>query len=109
PKEGGERRGRIADKPEPQERAKRNNEVLSRFKDNRAEVSPAEAPNYKIKPFRSKRVEKALEKEDKDGKIRLNRYIANAGICSRREADSLIASGEIKVNGEVITEMGYLV
>jgi 23S rRNA pseudouridine2605 synthase len=41
--------------------------------------------------------------------IRLNRYIANAGICSRREADELIAAGEIKVNGEVVTEMGYKV
>ena len=41
--------------------------------------------------------------------LRLNRYIANAGICSRREADALIAAGEIRVNGEVITEMGYKV
>jgi 23S rRNA pseudouridine2605 synthase len=39
--------------------------------------------------------------------IRLNRYIANAGVCSRREADELIASGVIKVNGETITELGY--
>jgi 23S rRNA pseudouridine2605 synthase len=41
--------------------------------------------------------------------VRLNRYIANAGICSRRDADELIAAGEIKVNGEVVTEMGYQV
>ena len=41
--------------------------------------------------------------------LRLNRYIANAGICSRREADALIAAGEIRVNGEVVTEMGYKV
>lgn len=41
--------------------------------------------------------------------IRLNKYIADAGVCSRREADSLIAAGEIKVNGETITEMGYKV
>lgn len=41
--------------------------------------------------------------------IRLNKYIADAGVCSRREADSLISAGEIKVNGEVITEMGYKV
>jgi 23S rRNA pseudouridine2605 synthase len=39
----------------------------------------------------------------------LNRYIANAGVCSRRDADTLIESGEIKVNGKVITEMGYKV
>ena len=38
--------------------------------------------------------------------IRLNKYIANAGVCSRREADTLIADGEIRVNGDVVTEMG---
>ena len=41
--------------------------------------------------------------------IRLNRYIANAGICSRREADVLIAAGSVTVNGKVMTEMGYKV
>jgi 23S rRNA pseudouridine2605 synthase len=41
--------------------------------------------------------------------IRLNKYISNSGICSRREADDLIAQGLIKVNGEVITELGYKV
>jgi len=38
--------------------------------------------------------------------IRLNKYIANAGICSRREADKLIESGVIKVNGKTITTLG---
>ncbi len=46
---------------------------------------------------------------DSDGTIRLNKYIANAGICSRREADELIAAGSVKVNGEIITEMGHKV
>lgn len=41
--------------------------------------------------------------------IRLNRYISNSGVCSRREADIYIESGNVKVNGEVITEMGYKV
>lgn len=41
--------------------------------------------------------------------IRLNKYIANAGVCSRREADGLIAEGEIRVNGQVVTEMGQRV
>ncbi|EMR01288.1 pseudouridine synthase [Cesiribacter andamanensis] len=44
-----------------------------------------------------------------EASIRLNKYIADAGICSRRDADELIASGQIKVNGEVITQMGYKV
>ena len=41
--------------------------------------------------------------------IRLNRYVANAGVCSRREADQLIAEGLVTVNGNVVTEMGYKV
>lgn len=41
--------------------------------------------------------------------IRLNKYLSNAGICSRREADVLIQTGVVKVNGEIITEMGYKV
>lgn len=41
--------------------------------------------------------------------IRLNRYIANAGICSRRKADELIEAGVISVNGESITELGHKV
>ncbi|MGB5977058.1 MAG: pseudouridine synthase, partial [Cyclobacteriaceae bacterium] len=47
--------------------------------------------------------------EKKDAGVRLNKYIANAGICSRREADKLIAAGDIKVNKKVVTEMGYKV
>lgn len=41
--------------------------------------------------------------------MRLNKYIAHAGICSRREADVLIAAGGVSVNGKVVTEMGYKV
>ncbi len=46
----------------------------------------------------------AIKKDDK--LIRLNRFIAHSGICSRREADDLIAVGVIKVNGKIITELG---
>jgi 23S rRNA pseudouridine2605 synthase len=38
--------------------------------------------------------------------IRLNKYIANSGVCSRRQADTLITKGEIKVNDKVVTEVG---
>ncbi len=41
--------------------------------------------------------------------IRLNRYISNAGVCSRRDADILIKEGRVQVNGKVIEEMGYKV
>ncbi|WPY98414.1 pseudouridine synthase [Christiangramia sp. OXR-203] len=41
--------------------------------------------------------------------IRLNKYIANSGICSRRDADMYIAAGNVTVNGKSVTEMGYKV
>lgn len=47
--------------------------------------------------------------EDKVTGIRLNRYIAHCGVCSRREADILISDGKIRVNKKIITEMGYKV
>jgi 23S rRNA pseudouridine2605 synthase len=52
-----------------------------------------------------------MEKEttSKDDLIRLNKYISNSGVCSRREADDLIAMGLITVNGKVVTELGYKV
>ena len=41
--------------------------------------------------------------------VRLNKFIANSGVCSRREADTLIQSGVVTVNGEVVTELGVKV
>ncbi|PKG49842.1 MULTISPECIES: pseudouridine synthase [Olleya] len=43
------------------------------------------------------------------GEIRLNKYVANSGMCSRREADQHIAMGLVSVNGKVVVEMGYKV
>lgn len=58
----------------------------------------------KGKPFRKK--DRKSEPKPINPAIRLNRYLANAGICSRREADVIIASGAVKINDEVITELG---
>lgn len=58
-------------------------------------------PNHSGRPQRAK--------TSNPDEIRLNRYIANAGICSRREADTYIAAGNVTVNGKVVTEMGYKV
>ena len=52
------------------------------------------------------RKKKSAKSVDGDNEIRLNRYIANAGICSRREADDLISAGLVTVNGKIITELG---
>jgi len=57
------------------------------------------------KPFYSKKP-KALQPLVDDGKIRLNRFLANAGICSRREADKLIETGVVSINNQVVTELG---
>jgi len=50
-----------------------------------------------------------IPKPIKSDEIRLNKYIANSGACSRRDADIYIQSGNVKVNGIAITEMGYKV
>jgi 23S rRNA pseudouridine2605 synthase len=44
--------------------------------------------------------------DDPNAPIRLNKFLANAGVCSRREADEFIQAGVIKVNGEIVTELG---
>jgi len=41
--------------------------------------------------------------------IRLNKFLSNAGICSRREADVLIETGVVSINGVIVTELGYKV
>ena len=58
---------------------------------------------------KSKPVPKQKSNDSEVDGIRLNKYIANAGICSRREADVYIAAGNAVVNGKIVTEMGYKV
>ena len=55
---------------------------------------------------RPKRVEYEMPVPDPNEQIRLNKYMSNAGICSRREADEYIQQGLVKVNGQVVTELG---
>jgi len=63
-------------------------------------------PNPYGKKLRKGSAKKRIEEPTE---IRLNKYIANSGICSRREADVYIKSGSATVNGKIITEMGYKV
>ena len=53
-----------------------------------------------------KRIEYKEEHIDPNEPIRLNKYLANAGVCSRREADEFIQAGVVTVNGTVVTELG---
>lgn len=63
------------------------------------------------KPTKQQMKNSAVDKQMKNPEagMRLNKYIANSGECSRRDADIYIASGNVQVNGEVITQMGYKV
>lgn len=129
-REGGERRSFNSDRPRREEDGRRSfdgdkkpyrenrEERLGkqapsrgRFNDRKREGDDQqEAPTYNLSRYKDNpRIKKTEREKEDDGTIRLNRYIANSGVCSRREADVLIESGEIKVNGEVVTEMGYKV
>ncbi|KAB1067552.1 rRNA pseudouridine synthase [Tamlana haliotis] len=65
--------------------------------------------NAPIKKSNTEPKNPAPKKSGNPDEIRLNKYVANAGMCSRREADVHIATGLVAVNGKVITEMGYKV
>jgi len=56
-----------------------------------------------------KKANQAPKRAKAADEMRLNKYIANSGVCSRRDADIYIQSGNVKVNGIPVTEMGYLV
>ena len=56
-----------------------------------------------------KKQNQAPKRQKAADEIRLNKYISNSGVCSRRDADIYIQSGNVKVNGIPVTEMGYLV
>jgi len=62
--------------------------------------------NPNAKYSMKKRIEYSESNIDLTAPIRLNKYLANAGVCSRREADEYIQAGEVKVNGSVVTELG---
>ena len=66
--------------------------------------TPGYDPNakYSLK----KRIEYKETHVDPNEPIRLNKYLANAGVCSRREADDFIQAGVVTVNGQVVTELG---
>ena len=50
---------------------------------------------------------KNVQSKDVTGVVRLNKFLATAGVCSRRKADEMISSGEVRVNGKVVTELGF--
>lgn len=88
-------RGRQPEKKKPQSTFTRKFDNKKKFSKDR--VTSSQTPKKQV-----------ASNPEVDG-IRLNKYIANSGICSRREADVYIAAGSATVNGKVVTEMGYKV
>jgi 23S rRNA pseudouridine2605 synthase len=78
-------------------------------KESNKKTSPFPPKKAYKKPFMVEKAEMDQKEKDLTEGIRLNKFIANAGICARRKADELIVNGEVTVNGEVINEMGYKV
>lgn len=68
--------------------------------------SGGQRPQKTLKKKKVFKQVKYKENADPNTPIRLNKYLANAGVCSRREADEFIEAGLVKVNGEVVTELG---
>ncbi len=91
-------------KPAKKENFSRPYEKTYEKRVNRSTTENADTNPEQVK-LRSRSANKPSAKKDGD-LIRLNRFIANAGICSRRKADELIEAGVISVNGEVISELG---
>jgi 23S rRNA pseudouridine2605 synthase len=79
----------------------------------RAQGPKKAKPTTKVEEVATDKVAKKPNQAPKRPKnadeIRLNKYIANSGACSRRDADIYIQSGNVKVNGIPVTEMGYMV
>jgi 23S rRNA pseudouridine2605 synthase len=88
----------------PSKSSKTSRLISDRFRDEEQGKKPArgKAPAERGR----RRPRKASEYVKDGGIIRLNKFIANAGICSRREADNLIVSGAVQVNGVVVSELG---
>ena len=92
-REGDDRRDRYSDRPA--------RKVFTR----RADGDGAPKSVYSKK----KQIEYRKKNEGQETELRLNRYIATGGVCSRRDADVLIAAGRVKVNGEVVQQVGVKV
>lgn len=96
----GNQKGRRYETTDGSKERHSNYRARSTDRDGSAKHSATKYERFKPETKRPTR-----EKED-GGLIRLNRYIANSGVCSRRKADELIQAGVVQVNGTVVTELG---
>jgi 23S rRNA pseudouridine2605 synthase len=101
----GQRGGFKKSYGKPDGRSSYNNRGGDRYQDSRSgfRKNPRQYDDGHIQP------EYILNEEQSDAPVRLNKFIANTGLCSRREADERIQAGLITVNGKLITELGVKV
>jgi len=107
------RRPRVGERPQSPQRVTGGGGYNNRSWGNQPSNGPGRpGPGRPAKPVKKLKKKKPFkqikykENADPNAPIRLNKYLANAGVCSRREADEFIQAGVVKVNGEVVTELG---
>lgn len=91
-----------------QKRASKGQGTAKPFQKRASEGQGTAKPKPSNRTFDKKPKVASAPKED-NGEMRLNKYISNSGVCSRRDADLYIVSGNVKVNGEIVTELGHKV
>lgn len=107
PKRTGVTRGVSKDKEEYQETSPFKRKSIFDKSEDKAKTTYKKEYKPKSKSEHKGPSKPRVVKDPNDDSIRLNKFISNAGICSRREADELIKAGAVTVNGKIITEMGY--
>jgi 23S rRNA pseudouridine2605 synthase len=95
---------KFSDKKFSDKKSNDKKSTFSKTSTDKAQYNDAPKRNYNRKPA-VEIVNKNL-KRDEDGSVRLNKFIADSGLCSRRKADEHILLGEVRVNGKVIKELG---
>lgn len=108
-------RRRQNDSKNPRATENKNSSGKKTFKEKPTRNKPSEKERFsktpsKFRDFKSDKEKKTpVKTTNESATIRLNKYLSNAGICSRRDADVYIKAGNVTVNGKTITEMGYQV
>ena len=90
-------------RPGKKERPGKKNRSEEPFSQKKSRSKPRKAKKARKGPDRSNRAKQESYLRDE---IRLNKFIAHAGFCSRRDADEYIEAGKVKINGKVVTELG---
>jgi 23S rRNA pseudouridine2605 synthase len=106
------KRGRFSAEETPRKSAKpfeRRSDDRRSGQDKRGKAFDKPGTDFKSAKSKPRISEETEATSEQSTKIRLNKFISNSGVCSRREADELITMGLITVNGKTITELGYKV